>query len=254
MKYKKLFLMVFSTFCVLGIVSFAYMQNHSASELTLKVSSPKNIYKLGEPLIFSFELSNNSNEAITLLDVFGTETGFLHIKVSQGSSEFLGANDPNWGRLDTSGKTYIKPTENVRSEGNILWNWSSQETSVFRFDKPGVYYFKAYYTAMIEGENSKIKLESEPIQITIEEPVGEDLKAWNKIKANGDFAYFIQKGNVRIPSYKPEERAKFLREVEQILADYPNSFYTESLQQSLDKFRANEAKIQENMRKIQNQM
>ena len=112
-----------------------------------------------------------------------------------------------------------------------------------------MYYLKVW-ASIIKNEESTT-IESEPIKITIEEPADEDLEVWNKIKNNGDFAYFIQEGDIRIPVYKMEERAKFQQEVEQILIDYPNSFYATSLRQSLDKFKANEAKRQELLQKIQ---
>ena len=250
MKYKKLFLMMFSLFSVLGIASFAYMQNRSTPELILKIDSPKSYYKLGEPINFSFELQNKSNEMITLLDVFGAGTGHLHIKVSQNGDNYLGADDPSWGKVDTTGKTYIKSGENAKAYEKILWNLSAQETARFKFDEPGVYYFKAYYTAWIGSENSPIIFESEPIQITIEEPTTEDLKVWNKIKNNGGIAYFIQEGDFHIPSYKTKEREKLKQEIEQLINQYPNSFYAESLRLSLDKFQVNEAKRQESMQKL----
>jgi hypothetical protein len=94
------------------------------------------------------------------------------------------------------------------------------------------------------------KVESEPIKIVINEPVGEDLEVWNKIKDNGNFAYFIQEDEIRIPSFKPDEREKFSKEFEQIINQYPNSLYTQSFRLSLDRFQAAEAKRQESMQKL----
>ncbi|MGI9054513.1 MAG: hypothetical protein ACR2F2_01790 [Pyrinomonadaceae bacterium] len=237
---------------VQSTASRTFSQNNE-SGLILKLDSPKNIYKLGETIDFSFELENKTNEAVTLLDLFGTGTGFLHVEASKNGNEFIGCDDPRWGIMDVGAKTYINPNESVKSKSDVLWTLKTQDIAGFRFDEAGVYYIKANYTAHIEGKNSPINTESLPIQITIEEPVGDDLKVWNIIKENGEFAYFIQKGHIHIPSYKAEERARFLREVEQILNDYPNTFYADSLRQSMDKFKASEIRSQEMMKKLKKQ-
>jgi len=59
-------------------------------------------------------------------------------------------------------------------------------------------------------------VDSEPIAITVEEPIGEDLEVWNRIKNDGKFAFFIQ--------------------VEDILQKYPRSIYAAPLRRSLEKF------------------
>lgn len=251
--FKTLFLIAFCLFVFQSTANFTFSQTYSASDLILKLDSPKNIYKLGETIDFLFELENKTNETITLLDVFGTGTGFLHVKASQNGNEFIGCDDPSWGIMDVGSRIEIKPNESVKARSNVLWTWKAQDIAGFRFDRAGVYYIKANYTAHIEGKSSNINIESLPIQITIEEPVGDDLKVWNIIKENGEFAYFIQKGAVHIPSYKSEERAKFLIEVERIINDYPNTFYAESLRQSLEKFKAAEIRSQEMMKKLKKQ-
>ena len=92
------------------------------------------------------------------------------------------------------------------------------------------------------------------MKITITEPNGENLDVWNKIKDNGDIGYFLQEGDlIRGRYYTAEERAKFQQEVQQIISEHPNSFYAQSLRQSLDKFRASEAERQEYMKKLYKQ-
>ena len=110
--------------------------------------------------------------------------------------------------------------------------------------------------SLLKQENGKVvksELESDPITLLIQEPVGEDLEVWNRIKNSGEIAYFIQEGDIAIPGYKKEEREKLRLEIEQIINDYPDSFYAESLRQSMAKFQANEAKRQESLQKIQKQ-
>jgi hypothetical protein len=80
------------------------------------------------------------------------------------------------------------------------------------------------------------------------------LEVWYRIKDNGDIGYFLQEGEiVRGRYHKPEERAKFQQEVERLLNQYPNSFYAQSLRQSLDKFKANEEKRKASLEKMKQQ-
>ena len=250
MKYKQLFLTICSFICFLGITSFAYMQSNSTQKLKLTVNTSKKTYKLGEVIDFSLSLKNESNQTISFLDVFGTGTGYLKIQISQNGENFVDYDYPSWGSLDISGaETSLKPNESSEASANILWKWLGDNPSKFIFSNLGVYYIKARYSTIIEGEGDNL-MKSEPIQIIITEPVGEDLEVWNKIKDDGEFAYFIQEGDIHIPSYKTDEREKFLDKVEQIINQYPNSFYAESLRQSLTKFRADEVERQEFLQKL----
>lgn len=174
----------------------------------------------------------------------------MHIESSRNGSDFIDSDHPRWGIVDIYAKTVLNPNESSKASGAILWQWLKQDVPGFKFSNPGIYYIKARYSILVEGENDRIVLESEPIKIKIEEPVGENLEVWNKIKDNGNFAYFIQEGDILIPSYKTKERKKFQQEIEQIINQYPNSFYAESLQQSLEKYQAAEAKRQESLQKI----
>lgn len=129
------------------------------------------------------------------------------------------------------------------ASGSIFWRWIKQDVPATAFTEPGVYRIKARFNPIIKGEKNSGFIYSDPIQITLEKPVGEDLIVWDKIKENGDIAYFIQEGYPRIPEYKAEDRAAFLKMVEQIVIDHPNSFYAESLRRSLGKFESDTARL-----------
>lgn len=258
MKNKYAFLVVVSSICFLGLGSLGYTKNNSEGKLKLSLNSSKKIYKPGENVFLSLELQNKSKEIVTFPDVFGIGGGLLSVHLSNDGKTFQNYNHPGWGLLDFVNPplTTIKPGESVGTTTTVLWKWRGTDKSEYAFPTAGAYYLQAKYlydNVVVNGQIQPILAESEPIKITIEEPVGDDLEVWNKIKDNGDFALFIQEGDVRIPSYKSEERAKFLQEVEQILTEHPNSFYAQSLRQSLYKFRAAEAKRQEFLQKMQKQ-
>lgn len=253
MKYRKVIFVLYGGILFTLIAGFAYMQTNAGQQLKLSLRTDKDTYKFGEPVRFVFGLRNDSNSPISLLDAFGTGTGNLHVEISADGKKFVGFDNPQWGIVDCFCKTLIEPNKSVDASGQVLWVWAKQDVPAFRLTKPGDYYLRARYTAYVDGIQESKKIESEPIMITIEGSIGDDLEVWNKIKDKGDFAYFISEGDVQIPSYKPEQREEFLQEVNGIMTDHPNSFYSQSLRQSLERFRASEVKRQESLRKMQKQ-
>ena len=229
--------------------------------LNVMVTSSKEAYILGELINLNLDIVNNSSSDIRLK---GTDvnSGYLKIFIASSDQKFKGYSNSTWG-LENNKEMVIKAGESIKSQVKILWNFSpvnrfsnlegfekSHIMTDYAFPKAGAYFIRA--TLFIPGEKT-IKIESAPIQILVREPAGEDLVVWNKVKGNGDFAYFIQQDDIRIPFYKTDERAKFQADIEQILNDHPNSFYAVPLRQSLDKYHASEAKRQEFLQKMQKQ-
>jgi hypothetical protein len=225
------------------------------SKLKLKIDSQKDSYLLGEVVQLNVNLVNETDEAIKISSKPTVENGYLKIWISKDKKDFKEYKGNRWGLSDRSGSGILDPTQSIKSQGTLLWNYTlpieykdkiiakDKIESAYAMPESGIYYIKAIANLLNKKERTNI--ESEPIKITITEPEGEDLEVWNKIKDNGNFAYFIQEGDMLIPSYKSEERDKLQAEIEQILADYPNSFYSTSLRQSLSKFKTSEAKRKE---------
>jgi hypothetical protein len=259
MKYRKCVLSV-SVVALICFLSLGAIQITSAlSDFSLELKTDKDTYILGEPVTTKFILTNTSKADLSV-GCFGVSTGELQLFISKDGDKFLEYNS-NWGVVDAYCKNKIKSGDRIKtSDVKVLWNIkpsvehlnkeSAKEVQKgkllldYAFRDEGTYYLKVIYNG---------KLESEPVKITITEPEGKDLEVWNKIKDNGNFAYFIQEGDMLIPTYKPEERAKFQAEVEDILQKYPNSFYAQSLRQSLDKFKVSEVKRQEFIEKMKSQ-
>jgi hypothetical protein len=266
MKNRKMFFLLVCGFLIAtGLFIFsaiAQVRSPNTSEsnegLKLTISSEKNSYFLGETVFLNFEVKNESS---TDIRVRGLDLDSRYITVFISTDKKIFKQYKHSRVKDTLGGA-LKAGDTFKSRSGILWNFDQTKITAsgnrdnlrkthivtdYAFPTSGEYFVKAILT--VPRNNNSLKIESEPIQIKIQEPTGENLEVWNKIKDNGDFAYFIQEGDTRIPSNKSEERNRFLKEVEQILSAYPNSFYAESLQQSLDKFKADEVKIEENMRK-----
>lgn len=261
MKYKYLVLTIVCSIIFFGLSSLVYLQEETnvTRKLELSVIPSKVNYMLGEVVTLSFKLTNKNDEKISIIGNLKTSDGYLNVYLSQEGDNYRKYIHSKWGTENTKRQPInFSPNENVTNSATILWN-SKRETeglnnevakkategrilTHYAFPESGTYFVKASYYIYFVTQERPVLIESEPIQITIEEPVGEDLEVWNIIKDNGDFAYFLQESDFKIPSYKTNEREKFRLKIERILNQYPNSFYTNSLEQSLDRFKASEAK------------
>jgi len=120
-----------------------------------------------------------------------------------------------------------------------------QILSFYAFSRPGVYSVRAnfgYYS-----KEGRIMIESKPIQIVINEPVGDDLEVWNIIKDREDIGFFIQESYFRTSNTL--EAKKLMQEIEQISLKHPNSLIANQAGQSLEKFRANDTIIKSALKK-----
>ncbi|MGI8640247.1 MAG: hypothetical protein ACR2MG_09825 [Pyrinomonadaceae bacterium] len=265
MKYRLIFFVVGVIF-FLGLASISYMQNSKEHFLEITVKPSKDVYLLGEVVPLDILVKNKGAKSTKIFGGLATQDGSFSVSISRNNKTFKKYNYTNWGRADTKRKPIeLDSGESVSNLVTVFWNnkpkisdslapnaikqaTEGKILTDYAFPESGDYYVKVSYFMYFTAE--PILLESEPIKITIEKPVGENLEVWNKIKDNGEIAYFIQEGDFHIPSYKTEEREKLKQEIEQIINQYPNSFYAESLQQSLEKFQAVEAKRQESLQKL----
>jgi hypothetical protein len=236
-------------------------------ELELKLTSSKPIFNLGEIVYFDVEVVNKSPHDLSFLSTLNEGSGFLNIFISRDGNNFRKYSHSKWGIDDTFyGNVTLKPNGALRHTFPVFWNKrpnvpaslaadvvkrASREKILtdYAFPEAGHYYIQATYSLQLTSQSTPITITSEPIELTVAKPVGDDLNVWNLIKDNGDIAYFIQEGETQVPFYKTEERKRFEENIEQILTKYPNSFYARSLRRSLTTFQANEAKRRELMEK-----
>lgn len=234
----------------------AVKSSDNNSKLTLAVSSDKDTYVLGEIINLQFELKSETGEAITLRIVPTVENGYMQVWIASAADrEFKEYQGYRWG-LD---ELNLPPQQgkSFKSKAAVLWNnkppaeWKG---AVFAKDlletdyvalEPGVYFIKAS-ASVSEGPVSsgdRTIIESEPIRIVINEPAGDDLRIWKKIKDRGDIGYFIQVGDFRTSD--AAEREKLRKEVEDLIAKHPNSILAGQIRQSLEKFQVLEELIKE---------
>jgi len=269
MNYKFLTIATVSFSLIFFSLYIARTRSASNQTLELELTASKSSYMVGELNSFSFEISNRSDENVSFANALSGGAGYLKVFISKDDNNFKRYAGPRWGKDDAGyGVLTLKPNESVKNTATIFWNGKPEISNSappdvikrategkiltdYAFPEAGTYYVKASYSIFFTKQANPVLIESEPIKVIIEEPVGEDLEVWNKIKNNGDFAYFLQEGDFKIPSYKTEERENLKQKIEQIISQYPNSFYTESLRKSFAKFQLSLEKTQKFLQKIQ---
>jgi hypothetical protein len=253
MKYKYF---LFASIClvmIFGITSLAYMIQGQTEKLRLVLESSKQNYLLGEVVSLKLTATNVSNETIVVNGNLDPESGDLNIQVSKDLLNFK-QRQGGTKRIDSSGSTFnLTPGDRVGRTANLLWNAKPPEIdrsttapetiaavtktrilTDYVFPEAGIYYIKATCFIYDSESDRMVKIESEPIQIVIDGPVGEDKVFWEKIKNNGDLGYFIEYGKAN-PGKSFEEQKAIHDEMVQLLEDHPNSRYSESLRKNIEK-------------------
>lgn len=263
MKNKKnnyIVISIFIAFLVCVCWSIIGFTNNEvkAQNFTLTGKVNKETYILGEPIKIGFEFTNEAETPI-LIPSGGVEVGSLKIFITNKESEYKRYVGAGWGRKLGFPITLEPRKSHKYQEFVILWSnkpdvsglseyaakrvLEGKITTDYAFPKLGVYFIKGLSYV---GENAT-PIESEPIQIVINEPVGDDLKVWEQIKGNREIALLMQTGE--FDTNKEEEKTQLISKVEQILEQYPNSIYSSYLRPNLEKFKTNEARRKEMLEK-----
>ncbi len=249
---------VISAIVMLGLVAASkevvkalHKSEAQDTDLSLTVTTPKDVFSLGEIVPLKFKFTNETVESIKFTDILDVKDNDIKILISQDGGNYKQYYHSNWG-LDDRPRGYItfKPHESRETSFGMLWNGvpnfvnldivaDKQLINNYAFQTKGIYLIKAK-TNIHFSDKEAIWLESSPIQIVVEEPTGDNLTVWNKIKNRGDIAYFMQEGQINYVDAPAREKLR--KEVEQILNQYPNSLFANSIRESLKKHQENEEK------------
>jgi hypothetical protein len=234
-----LILLTLLVFVSLKITNSSKAQT-SNEDLKLSLGVVQKSYLLGENVNLDLTLINRLPNTVLAPSV---DNGYLQIWIASADQKFKEYRGSNWGNKD--GGKAIKPGEISNNQITVLWNFvpaliRKEEDNLlethYAFPEAGIYFIKA--TASFWNNNRKFVIESEPIQITVDDPVGDDLIIWNKIKENEELLFFMQQN--KFLTSKPGEREKLQKEVERITAKYPNSVLANQMKKSLEKYQASE--------------
>lgn len=258
MKIKKTTFVFSALLMVLSGIAFAYSsrttnsQTDDWSNLKLRISTPKSEYLLGEVVQLNFEVINEGSKRVILPSCSTVKDGYLRVYIAYGNQTFKEhfGNNSRW-QFDggCNNAAPLEPGQSFKTDTTVLWNvkpevqhlnkdaakytTESRIMNDYALPESGTYFIKA--ALRLPGE-TRPTIESAPIEIVVSKPVGEDLNAWDKIKNNKEFAYFIQYGEFL--TRKPKEKEEYLKSLDKIIEKYPNSFYAERIRQNLDKFKA----------------
>lgn len=219
-------------------------------KLTAKISASKSEYILGEEVELNFKLLRIGEAE---KNTQANQCGYLRLQIAKENESFNDYFGAKWQTENCEVKIPQQTDSFFEANEKLLWNVKPEVSHLnseaakrvskgrimtdYAFPNAGTYFVKAIVT--LPDEN-KTKIESEPIQIFISEPTGDDLKVWNSIKDNGEIVYFIQQG--RFLTINETEGKRLSQQIEKIVADYPGGILANQLNQSLEKFNANEIK------------
>lgn len=218
--------------------------------LTLQVKADKQHYLPGEVITLDFKIKNDSNEPVLLPKSVDVQSGQLQVFIADESNEYNQYIGPRWGLADVFVKKAVKlaPGESFETTATVLHNHRVEASHLseiaaaeiakgrikteYALPNPGMYFIKA----VLNDDQMANKIESEPIRIIIEEPQGQDLEVWNRIKGDGNFALFMQTGEIveRPNGPKTKQIVATLREIEN---SFPMAKYVGRIHAGLDKHR-----------------
>ncbi len=245
---KKIKILGFASVTLLTLLGMFWFDFASASsEVEIRVSVSRKEFQLGEivPVDIAVKNVGRSN-----MQVSGP-----CIKVATKTSSVYSSYLPPRTLFMLDGidiPLILSPGEQKTTQQSVLWNDKPQVShlnedaarsekenkilSDYAFPKSGDYLIRGCTALLINGKWKVV--DSEPIEITVNDPEGEDLEVWNMLKRNGNIAYFMQVGDVpRKIQYNSEERESLLREIDRLVADHPQSAYSVVLRQRLKTFR-----------------
>lgn len=266
MKYQKIICV--GTFTILAF--FASVSWYSVSEaqtdakvryeLLFEATSKKKSVLLGEPVFVEFELRNVGTTTVAVHQL-GVENGILKVYVADADGDFKRFWGYGWGNTMSRMRT-LAPGEAQKYKEITILNHGKIETdglsvsaaraktedsvnTEFAFPQPGKYFIKAKSSFADKLPNvgsgalpvQIVEIETEPIEVVVKEPVGDDRSVWNRIKGNPQIVFLLQSGE--LPAGKSD---KVISEVEEIVRTFPNSMYATHLRRRLDDYRDVESK------------
>lgn len=220
-------------------------ESGQSEQLEISNKPSKNTYLTGELVDLNLRLDNKSTRDVTIKNGFSVLDGYLKVYISSNGIDFEEYFNTKWGTKDGASKPItLKPNEAIETSATLLWNYKpalysskplkDKIATDYAFPNPGNYLVKSKFVVYLSDSKEPITIESDPVSISITEPVGEDLEVWMKIKDRGDIAFFLQEGAVR--SGNKDEQDKLVNDVQQILSLHPGSMYSQRLRENLESF------------------
>jgi hypothetical protein len=215
----------------------------SFNRVVLEIRAHRKSYLAGEPVRLEFRAINRADAPVLLPG--GSDVWYGHLKVliayeAEGYREYRG---PGWGLRDVldAGSIKLRPGGVFKTEATVLYSHPFRTVSKelatqyvateYALGRAGTYQIKA----VLSDEEFEDEIESQPIEVVVEEPHGTDREVWNELKTNPEYGYFIQTGGKGHPG--SVRTAEVVEGLDRIVTSYPKSRYVKSIAPSLRKYR-----------------
>ncbi len=181
------------------------------SSLTFTVKPVKKAFIVGEPIQLRTEILNQGIEIVKIFPI--RERNFV-LFISQDSYNYKKFHFSTEFGLRRRKPVTLIPNQRISTSLNVLWNVrrpdyshtvasqkkrareldrKSKIITEYVFEKSGLYFIKASAIEVLPGANeTQVEIMSDPIQIAINEPAGEDSEVWRDIKGDGMIALLMQ--------------------------------------------------------------
>jgi hypothetical protein len=234
------------------LATFAFSKTQlDTNQVYLQMKANKDSYILGEPIHLIGEYINDTDEDVL---IYLAKTTVISVAKDGQDFKWFDSEPTNCSIsrpfLLKAKQAFTKIDEPfTRNNGVFLLNAEGEAPHSYKvrtekivpnfaFQDIGTYYAK-YGAELVTDEKKRTSdpIRTEPVKITITEPMGDDLEVWKIISGENKskFTQLMRSGGF----YERDEIKKtdFIKEVEQILADYPNSIYSSYLRNGIDNFK-----------------
>lgn len=233
------------------------IQKNRSTSIVVTLIPIKNQYFLGEVVAVDITVVNKGTNDVPLCGT-SIKSGCVQFFIARQDKEFELYTDLG---VRTRTGLSLKSGQSQSSRATLFANGKPQverlnsdaaETiskgrirSDYAFPESGTYSIKAQL--VIPNEIST-RIESNTVQVQINEPEGDDLNVWEAIKGSSEIAFFVQYR--AIASSNAEKREALVNQIEQVVNSNPNGTLAKNLEKGLEEFRAKEVKSKEAREKL----
>ena len=217
--------------------------------LALTLRSSKPTYALGELVSLKIEVSNQTEQTVSLSTATDVWTGAVRVFIADEGGEFKEYRGPGWGLKDAVGAAQIEipPGGSFETTATVLYNHRPETGHLsevyaseingkrlgteYAFARPGAYRLKA--ALQTEGDT----VESGALELDIREPQGVDRSIWKALREEPELGYFIQSGGPKGPPETPRGR-HLEATLERLAGSFPEGRQAEGIRAGLAEYRA----------------